>query len=716
MIHAIVWCPIRIMYALLTLGLTNAMMNSILLRRRTKVYLEPGSAAHSTGTMAALQRNIEPLGYILSPEVIQVARTLDDDALREFHNELLFTLRKMTGAHVSYTPMYPNFPEQVMDASSAELYFNAMVHYVGSWFGTRIMPVYKADPRAPLDGATPVKVIGPAAITELEEVAIRLLSAKTSISEADKEDLAWLVGHYGDAFQRFIPDIIPLKENVALLGALCMRSTNIAGTVLRHHIRTATDVLRLAVALSGGDISLAENTKFKAISKRDRRTLLSLLDHIGGGAEDMLRYPEVWKRLGERLHPGAYAKRFPQAHAAFQVVRDGLPFETFGRTIETALRERDVDGAIRLLKARPGELARRLDHLSRLRADGSGVIDAFQQVVSKVSTPVLLQVLAHFRSRNDARELRTFFPKGDIGKVRAIDNELEPLDPAHCKAIVAIAATALRQRFAQLPPLGRVFVDERLKRYTVPAGLRSAAKALRTVGRGSSIPFPQGSTLRLFIWWQDGNGATDIDLSAVGLDKDHRYVMDIAYYNLRDVGGHHSGDITSAPDGAAEFIDVEIDTCLARGIRYLVMNVNAFSSQPFCDLPECFAGFMMRSTPQSGEIFEARTVENKFDLSGRTRFCIPIIFDLQERQATWADVAMKHAASHANNVHNNMSSITILAKAMTSLVKPDLHTLFQLHAEARGEVVGLAEGADVIFGIDQGIMPTDTDRIIGDFL
>ena len=252
--------------------------------------------------------------------------------------------------------------------------------------------------------------------------------------------------------------------------------------------------------------------------------------------------------------------------------------------------------------------------------------------------------------------------------------------------------------------------------YTVPAGLRSASKALHTVARGSRIGLPKGGTVRFFIWWKDGTDRVDIDLSTIGLGEQHQFLSNIAYYNLRDIGCHHSGDITSAPDGAAEFIDVDIEAFRRRGIRYLVMCVGAFTHQAFCELPECFAGFMMRQAPNSGEIFDARTVENKFDLTGRTRFALPMIIDLAERNVVWTDLALKHRPGTHNNVYNNLSSITLVAKAMTSLVKPDLYTLFRLHAEARGELVTSVDQADTIFGIDQGIKPTDTDRIVGEFL
>ena len=146
------------------------------------------------------------------------------------------------------------------------------------------------------------------------------------------------------------------------------------------------------------------------------------------------------------------------------------------------------------------------------------------------------------------------------------------------------------------------------------------------------------------------------------------------------------------------------------------MSVNSYTQQPFYDLPECFAGFMTRQHPQSGEIYEPRTVENKIDLTANTRACLPFIIDLKEKTVIWTDLAVSNNPSHSNNVLNNMSTLTIMNEAMLSLVKPSLFDLFSLHAEARGELVKTVEDAETVFSLKQGITPFDTDKIVGEYL
>jgi len=125
---------------------------------------------------------------------------------------------------------------------------------------------------------------------------------------------------------------------------------------------------------------------------------------------------------------------------------------------------------------------------------------------------------------------------------------------------------------------------------------------------------------------------------------------------------------------------------------------------------------MLRQYPNSGEIYEPKTIENKIDITADTKICIPLIIDLQKRKAIWTDIALKKNLSCCNNVHNNMSTLTLMSKAMKSLVKPNLYELFQLHIEARGEKIEHKKQADIIFSEKEGITPFDTELIIADFL
>lgn len=698
--------------------------NSILLRRRRKIIVPHGAGSLPMEMVATINKNLEGLGYTFSASVLEALAKLDEQQAAEFYKETVAVLQELKGLK-RYRPMYPNFPRQVMEAGAAELYMNAIIHYgtvaLSDALGDKRrrlvwLPEFRKNKREPLNEQVKLTIIELGTEDDLRQMFARMISSKSSLSKTDREDLAWFAANY----ELQLPEVVPNKEVLAFVGGLQPQHPE-----LKKHIKTATDVLRLAVAMSGGDVSLAENTKFRNFSRGERKALLSLLENCGNVTEDMMRWRGPWLRLGEKLHPGEYAKRFRRTAQSFYVVRNELPFETFNSRIETAIRSRKLVEAIDLLRNRPGEFARRLDHLVRLDPGDDIVVSHFAEVANRISTPVLLQVIAHFKNRLLPHDLRIFFPKGELAKVMAIKYNLPPISPQTCQQLVQISEGLLIERFSKLPALGKVYVDPELYAYLVPFSQRSANKSLRTLVRGSRIQLPaDGETIRFFLWWSEGEvagkptGRVDLDLSAVMLDSEWLYKEHVSYTNLRSTAYRscHSGDITSAPHGACEFIDIDMPSVVRYGGRFVVMAIKAYTGQHFVNLPECKAGWMIRKEPDSGEVFEPSTVEDRIDIASDSRICIPVILDLHERVAIWADLALKKHPYYVNNVEGNLPQMALLGKSITEVIKPDLFSLFTLHARARGTLVNSETDADTVFSLTKGITPYDLERIVAEFL
>lgn len=687
------------------------MLNQIFLRRRNKIVDLTDGRKASKQQLASLNANLQVLGYILEPKL---AQSLRQDGLADLAKAVIQTLQIIKGVK-NYSPVYPNFPDQVMEASEAELYWNATIQYFHDWVadltGDRSFvwaPAYDKKDRGELKDKVKLSVISLGTEDELKSILSSLIASNTSVSQQDKDDVSWFLNFYG--FDN-LPKNIPHKEMLGLIGSLAIDK----GIDLSPRFKTATDVLRLATAMSGGDVSLAENTKFKSFSRPQRRALLSMLNQCNEPIEDMLRHKERWLRLGERLHPGEY-KNLTTVAEAFEILREGKPFQSFASKVEQAIKNEDVKIAVGLLKTRPGSFARRLDQLLRIGTRYDQVVGPFLSVAEDVSTPVLLQAKSHFEERmQPVSDLRVFFPKGAVAKVQAIKNELEPIKNVACRQIMEGIDEVLVKRFAKLPSLGRCRIDEVLREVIVPFSQRSASRSLRTITRGSRLPFGiGGDTVRFFIWWKEKDGdRTDVDLSATYFNEQWRLAGCIAYYNLRDSTAQacHSGDRTSAPNGACEFIDLHIPSCLKQG-RYVIMNVNSFTGQKFSDMPECFAGWMIRQHPGSGEIFDPKTVKDRLDVGSDSTQTIPMILDLQERKVIWTDVNLKANPRRANNVHHNLSNIALFGKAFTEMKKPNLYDLIALHVRARGILV---ENGPVkkIFSIEDAL---NIEKVMSEFL
>ena len=623
-----------------------------------------------------------------------------------------------------YRPFYPDFPIQVRTASEATLLVNAALHYLGDVVGVRILPDYRPSPREPLpgdDGA--LTELGLATAQDLERIVADLAAQAAPFSAQDRTDLM--------ALRDFGPGAAPrvaVKENLAVL------TVTFPDLDFSASYRTVTDVLRLAVAMAGGDVSLAEPCRFPSFSRAQRRRLLGLLDAVGqvqdgrDSAEEMARRCERWKRLARHLRPGDYARRFPRAAALLHQVASGDAEEGFTSRLEEALARRDVESALRLLSARPGVFARRLNHLLRLCVDEAArerVVAEFARVAPEVALPVLVRLWEYFSSPGpDALPWRVVAIKAATGtKTTLIPSTRRP-GPADA-AVVRAVEEALRQRRR----LGRIAVDQGMyEGYTAPVGLRSASPGMRTAGRGTRLPLPEGETIRFFLHWRDlpeappkalgpaGPAAAedrdtrvDLDLSAFFVSEDFTRTEQIAYYNLRSTAAVHSGDLTSAPDGAAEFIDITLAEALRQGWRYVVMTVHSFSHHRLSEVPECWAGAMARGTdPQSGEVFEASTVMQRLDLVSPTFNATPFVIDIAERRLIWWDLPVGVGEHQVANL--DRSSNRVLAHLL-DLLEGRRMPLAHLLGLLADDVVEDPDGAQLVFG-KGGILPWQTERIL----
>ncbi|MEV4758400.1 MXAN_6230/SCO0854 family RING domain-containing protein [Micromonospora sp. NPDC049559] len=548
-----------------------------------------------------------------------------------------------------------------------------------------------------------------------------LLARPGALPPGDVADLTALLAAEERGEVSWLPARIPGRETKARVLGWLLADPVPAGAVpvADRLVDTATDVLRLLVARSGGD-SLVGRPRLAPVPRALRRALLAALDRIHPArlVEDMRRHRRAWIAVGERLHPGEYAGRYPRAALAFAAirqtdlgahpagrvldatarglaeveVRDGrVVVAGRGRVVEQALATGDVAAAVATLRDRPGELLRRADHLLRVAdtAEREPVLAGLAEAARSTAPAVLLSALGELRTRAVPHRLRVFFPAGRTTAPHVVDDGRAPLPADLVDAAVRVLEDEVLRRAAALPPVDRAVVDAELEGLVAPFAERTAARALVTLARGSVLPVPAGRHLRLFCHWTESAQRVDLDLSVAVYDDSWRHVATCDYTSLRVPGAVHSGDLTSAPAprGASEFIDLDVETLAAAGGRYAVVAVLSYNDVPFTEMAEAFAGFMLRaagadaanaeagsdgggeeeragSDGGGGEAFDARAVEQRFDLTGPGRVTIPFVVDLAERTMRWLDVdALVTGTDHA--VHRHHDRFAVVADALT---------------------------------------------------
>lgn len=706
-------------------------INPILFRRKSKILVDLTENREvcndSIRYVVSLMKNIEEYGYTLSVKMFTELTKLTVDEISILYSDLITEIKKLTGANNIYKPMYPNFPKQVAEADYSELVLNALIHY---WsFGT-LLPEYTKDERFPLVYDTKLKVIDTGCVSDLITIERNLLASKTNISQQDKDDLTVLLDYLA-----YYPSEIPNKEIAAFYCCHVLNSDVYFDTTASHYIKTATDILRLVTCMSGGDISLATNTKFIKLKRKYRRFIVDCLADIIGSSgiesclEDMFRYRERWVRIGEIVHPSEYGKQNPEYNKVsylFEKLRANDKPLFFGGKVEKAIKEHNAIETVNLLAKRPSEFGRRLDYLLREFPEEANLIaDKFARIAPEISTTVLWGIIEHFKTRTK-NDYRVFFPKGNISKFYVIDNKFEELNDNDkiCHSIITSCYNALIQNYSRKSKLGKVYIDEELKNYVVPFSQRSASSSSKILTRGSKLKLNDSTNIiRAFIWWTNTkNSRVDLDLSCGIYDDDLQLIKHISYTNLKSNSFHayHSGDIVNGgdinDDGVAEFIDIDVNE-IASKARYVVFQVYSFTTQPFNSLPNCHFGWMNRNDFNSGEIFEPKTVENVIGLTSNSIFCAPVIFDCKEKTAIWCDIQFQIGTNRGlcNNLETNAKNTDFVLYAMTHLCKPNMYELITFNALARGSIVKTKEEADVIFSateetfekVEQKVKKTD---------
>jgi hypothetical protein len=565
----------------------------------------------------------------------------------------------------------------------------------------------------------------------------QLVGRASPLSPEERTEIEAVIDAMGPKAVHWLPARIPIKETMAIALALLWTVAPDRAAMLhatRGHLTTATDVLRVAAVLLGGNPGLTEPMRLGSVGRSMRRAVLEALDHLPAeqAIEDMWRHRGLWKRIGERLHPYEYAERLPVATLAFAAVRQTkLDTATFGAAIrneargtatvrivddrarvmpwanfiEDRLRAGDARSAAERLEQQPDELLRRVDHLVRVvqvhQPDAlAQVIGTIEAAAARGSPAMLLRLASHIARRTEPWPRRVFFPKRELLKAWGAPDRRAPLRSDAIGALVALARAELVNRAAARRNFARAVIDRSLVDLAVPAGERAAPKAKIAWPRGSEIALPPaaaGNPLRWFLHWEEPLGTNvDLDLSVEMFDAQWRHVVscDLQTPVVDQRVVVHSGDLRSAPPplGASEFVDLDLERLPLLGVRYAMMVVSSFNAIPPDQLTYRFAGIMIR--PRDGDPFDPRTAAQRFDLHGKSAISVPLVIDLETRRLRWLDAQISGPTA-LRKVGGYRAALAHIGRDFADVAstgaRPTLWDLATLHAVARANIIYVRE-------------------------
>lgn len=650
----------------------------------------PRLVVAESGDGRAMTRQLDSalmsVGFKLSKDALEYFNELNPIIVKDASINILSAVKELVGDNIKHNVYFIDFPENIPDTLEfwTELIKDALQNprSAGTVAGQLQMgyvnlldlPKYGKylhsyeDMVACHEELIPsfkdritVLHLGNTLTKEVTTLYCSLAGSVIPLNEEDRGLLQRLAEVCLDSSQ---PDKIPIRENKAIINMV--RLENGAGLIAD----TPTDILRLACALSGGDATLLINTKFKSFPRRIRRALVDALDSIikdqPAKLADVNQYSERWKRLGERLHVYECNNR-EHAEDVFAVARGDKKVRSLMGKVELAFSNEDVGKAIFLLSSAPGVFFRSLDRIINAIPDKSvnSLIKTVERIIPKVSARVVLSVRQHLQNRLLPGRARIF--ANSKGTSWVTEDKRAPLEKTIVEKLFKVFDNDMLGR---IEPLKNLVVDEAMSGVAVPLSDKNKASGFAVLPRGSVMPI-DCEILRFFMHWKQHHRRTDYDLSAIMLNDNFESLGHLSYTNLRSGVNVHSGDITSAPNGASEFIDINLDKTKC---KYVVPSVNIFSGESFEDVEESFFGFMERTYAQKGKPFEARTVRTKSDIRGKGRVALPLVF-IRDANGKWY-VKWVHmylnGRPNFNKVEINRLSTSLL---MASVVEYDYLSL-----------------------------------------
>jgi stress response protein SCP2 len=184
-------------------------------------------------------------------------------------------------------------------------------------------------------------------------------------------------------------------------------------------------------------------------------------------------------------------------------------------------------------------------------------------------------------------------------------------------------------------------------------------------GSVSAVVPGDQDVLSFFVYWRQKAQRTDYDLSALMVSGDFTVSDFVSWqgYHSADAAVVYSGDITSAPDGATEFISADLS---AMSMPLIIPQVHIYSGEGFAEAAEAFFGYMLRGSEHKGEPFEAATVQMKSDLRGSGRVALPLAFvrgDDGKWRAKWLHLYLRGRPS-MNVVQEHRPTTGLLTRAV----------------------------------------------------
>lgn len=687
--------------------ITNVELQEIALRHINGIFIPENVTSDenvSNEIFATVLKKFEGYGYTFDKELAKTLYALNTEKLKKISDTFLEVVRKFKSDN-AYTVFYRNFPEEVMNLSEMETYFLQFLHYLIGYLPEGA-EVNESEESIETEPSEFVKLshLKRVSETEMFDLLKNLLSSNVTLSETNLKDVLTLLKYCDEKETKELIRQIKMKETLMRIAKVQFEET---GSTYAE-FSTATDVLRFIAFLSGEKLN-SRFIAFKYFKRPELNMLVSKLENVNYLLDDMKHYRKPWRKFflmnGNRIS----FKKYPKVKQAADML--------FGKFSHITKKGKFELSRSRMNEMPDTEFEEFLANFSKYSGD---YIRNLLSLVNRVSEERVEKVLKYFLDAAKEANTRLLFQvcdrilnvkSGEAGRVvnaknnwLVLEETINISDTILQKTAEAVSH-AILEKLSEKEPLGKVWIDESYQNIAMTTSEKDSNSSLRPLTRGSVIPYSsEVDTLRFFVAWKNFKGnRVDLDLSAVKFDADFNHLGEVAYYSHNQKGMAFSGDITDAPQGALEYIDIfDIEKVKEDGTRYVLMTVRSYNGYTYKEMGTAYAGVLELSKKEAKDKknLYSSAVRHGFALSSNTQTVNTIIVDLKKSEYVWLDMNLPTNRERQTSNYLTNAQIASLKDLLNYFVKKEkvsMYQLLMLNAIARGEVAENVEDADVVF-------------------
>lgn len=578
---------------------------------------------------------------------------------------------------ITVSPMYPNFPTQVLEMSEVEYRVNQILHYASTYGVERLLEVevikgFLPETEDLIERVEDEQVAKLKTIDYLHPDEVNSLVIEKLIGKKERllPNELYVVKEIVKRSNRDVITEIPFKENIgAIFG-----ETLLNGGL--HERYRALNELEAIVKHPGDVLDIVEQlvvmNHYKHFKTSLKRGLVDLLEKFSKASLEENLASNRWSGtfLGKKGKKRSINRnialidylsynKFSKNLEASEVVNSLKNGEllSWNQNLEIAYKKKDLQEVLRLLNQRPGIYFRQINRLFKSGVDVQTLIGD----VSKFAGDLKIQSIVSALNNYDGEKM---------------------VDSVFYQALMHnLASQEIESLVGKKVFIEQNEIDFSRSRINVTDKFQEGGY----IQNGMAIKLPENAKfLRFFTYWNDER-RIDIDLHASYKVKDKDFTGHIGWHgDYKTDGMVHSGDITHSD--AAEYIDIDMAEAKKAGVTRIQLNLNSYTGVKFNEIDTVFAGVMLvGELREKVKLYSQKNTLFRHDLENKSMSVDYAVIDLESNTI--------QIVGKNSDRHNDTSIIDDVSPKLS------LESyLSMLLATQKVEVVDNEEDAEVVIG------------------